>query len=96
MAEGKDHDRPEIDRQEVEARARRETDAAEIGPGCAIDAERQGVSQRAPNPLSRTLGEAIAPGRDDEKQAHIKQARKHHCPAIEHDGDMIYPRHAKV
>jgi hypothetical protein len=45
-ADGQHQDRPDIDRQEVVARGRGDADAAEIGPGRAIDRQRQGIDQR--------------------------------------------------
>ena len=69
-AEREDQDRTDVDGKEFEAAHGSETDAAEIGPGGAVDRQRQRIDQRAgPAALERRQPVAIAG--DDEQQADI-------------------------
>ena len=63
-----DQDRPEIDRQERKAVARRDAHRAEEGPGRAIDGEAQRVDGRPAWPGQSMRGAAVAPPRHGEEQ----------------------------
>ena len=61
-AKGKNQDRPDVDRQEIKARARGDADTAEIGPGGAIDAKRQGIDKGAGRAGFSPVGGPVTPG----------------------------------
>src|SRR5215212_5314120 len=86
MAEPDHQDRADVDREEIEARARRQPDGTVEGPGGAIDRQRQGVDRRARTPLQDALARYVAPVGDCEQQAEIDQSRKDDRPGGDHAG----------
>ena len=82
-AERQHHQRADIDRQEIIARAGRRADRAEKRPGGAIDRQRQRVDQGA-EPLALLLRQPVAIARHQEQEHDIAERGCDHGPIIQH------------
>ena len=85
-AETDHQDRPDIDRQEIEPALRGESDGAVIGPGRAVDAEAEGVDERAPAPAQEARGREIAAPGDEEQQPAVAQRGRENGGRGQHGG----------
>jgi len=63
--------RPQIDRQEPHAGARGAADAAEVGPGAAVDAHRERVHPAVGDDAAPRVGAAVGPGGDREERQQV-------------------------
>ena len=90
--EGEDKDRPDIDREEIKPRARRDTDGAEIGPGRAIDAQRQRIDIRSRRARGALQRQAVAPGGGGEEKPQIGEAKRQDHPALDHGSRLTRAR----
>ena len=82
--QGKNQDRPDVDRQEIKARARSDADTAEIGPGGAIDAQRKGIDKGAGGAGLAPVGGPVSPGCNSKKAPEIGQTDEDDHPALQH------------
>ena len=83
-AESEHQNRPDVDRQKVEAVARGEPDRAVIGPGRAIDAEAEHVDRPAPAPFDDGPAASVAPRSKQEQRASIAERGEQGAGAGQH------------
>ena len=98
MAEPDDQDRPDVDRQEIEALRGGEADRAVIGPGRAVDRQAQRIDQRAVPADDEAPPAVIAPPGDGEQEADIAERGEKDGRAVQHGGGasvrsmgLLYP-----
>ena len=87
-AEPDHQDRPDIDRQKVETRARGEPDRAEERPGRAVDREREGIDEQPRAASAAEPPRPVAVARDHEQKADIAERKGDNDPALQHDGSV--------
>ncbi len=80
--------RAEIDREEIVAGARGETDRAEEGPRGAIDRQRQRIDHR-PRAAAAAGARLVAVARDDEQQPDVAKRNDDDDPALQHGGSWV-------
>ncbi len=83
-AKGENQDRPDIDRQEIKTRARGDADTAEIGPGGAVDAERQGIDEGAGRAGFSPVGGLSPQVATANRPPEIGQSEEEDHPALQH------------
>ena len=71
IAESEQQHGPEQNRQVIPALRGGGAHEAVEGPGCAIDADREGIDQRVPRPAGRAEAPAVADARDPEQQREV-------------------------
>ncbi len=76
--------RSEVDRQEPDAARGRAADAAEIGPGGAIDRDRQRVDPGVGDHRALLHGAPVGPPGDDEQQQQVRERRAEHQRRRDH------------
>ena len=84
IAERKNENGADIDRQEIKAAPRSKTNRAEEGPGSAIDAERQSINERARSTGQKLTASVLAEMRDGEESAKIDERCHQRDPASNH------------
>src|SRR5690606_31726466 len=83
-AEREHQNGPDVDRNKVISGGSGEADAAEEGPGGAVDGERQSVDEgTAVSAFTRANGSVARPG-NGEQHADIGDAKRQDGPTVEH------------
>ena len=85
------HDRrTQVDRQETDAGGHGPTDAAVIGPGRRVDADRQRIDIAVADDAAASVGAAVAEVGDREQQREVGRRRDDDHPRVDHRDRAIH------